>query len=303
MTDNSVPNTNESLIKEAGIVMTVVALVYFFSVPRQPLFGDGLEFLCAAAVGGIPHPTGYPLFMLLLGPFSGSYFSGSLLCAFFGVIAAGCASIIIGRLLTPSLELFPQTLRSVIRISLGLAVGLSHSLWTASTVIEVYALNTAIMSAALVILISKPESILCWRQLTVVGSLISLGLGNHLMCLSVVPLFGMRLVESFNSKHTSITTLPIILIGTTIPVLALYSTLPLRAALMPPINWGNPTDIDGIIWHLRGGDYAAHAFLSSSPGTEFTFDTYLGFFGERLLDLTTALGSQLVGQKDRISRA
>jgi len=114
MTDNSVPNTNESLIKEAGIVMTVVALVYFFSVPRQPLFGDGLEFLCAAAVGGIPHPTGYPLFMLLLGPFSGSYFSGSLLCAFFGVIAAGCASIMIGRLLAPSLELFPQTLRSVI---------------------------------------------------------------------------------------------------------------------------------------------------------------------------------------------
>lgn len=161
--------------------------------------------------------------------------------------------------------------------------------------IEVYALNTAIMSAALLILISKPESILCWRQLTVVGSLVSLGLGNHLMCLSVVPLFGMRLVESINSKHTSITTLPIILIGTTIPVLALYSTLPLRAALMPPINWGNPIDIDGIIWHLRGGDYAAHAFLSSSPGTEFTFDTYLGFFGGRLLDLTTALGSQFVG--------
>jgi len=295
MADNSVPNTNESLIKEAGIVMTLVALVYFFSVSRQPLFGDGLELLCAAAVGGIPHPTGYPLFMLLLGPFSGSYFSGSLLCAFFGVIATGCASIMIGRLLTPSLESFPKTHRSVIRISLGLAVGLSHGLWTASTVIEVYALNTAIMSAALLVLISRPESTLCWRQLTVAGSLISLGLGNHLLCLSLLPLFGMRLLESFESKRTSITTLPIILIGATLPVLALYSTLPLRAALMPPINWGNPTSIDGIIWHLRGGDYGAFAFLQSSPGTAFAFDTYLRFFGARLLDLITALGAQFGG--------
>ena len=70
----------------ALLLFGVALLVYGPNLAPGPLGGDAGEFQIAARVWGLPHPTGYPLYALLLKlwallPFGSVAFRANLLAA------------------------------------------------------------------------------------------------------------------------------------------------------------------------------------------------------------------------------
>ncbi|NLT41809.1 MAG: DUF2723 domain-containing protein, partial [Anaerolineae bacterium] len=70
-------------------------MVLLPTVPREVLQGDPGEFQLAAAIGGLAHPTGYPLYLLIgwawtkLGAVGSPAYAMNLLSALFAAATAG----------------------------------------------------------------------------------------------------------------------------------------------------------------------------------------------------------------------
>ncbi|MBM3944571.1 MAG: DUF2723 domain-containing protein [SAR202 cluster bacterium] len=232
---------------------------------------DGGEFLAAAKTLGIPHPPGYPTYMLLLKAFAsvvriGDYaFRGNLFSA---VCAAGAVTLTyaachrVVRAVWPGVS--PKPL--VAAAALGAAtLAAGPLLWALAVVTEVYALN-ALFSALLLYLAAK----LCLRNegegrhpkrrqrmyMAAFGLALGVGLGNHLTLFAVaIPLVYWMVLTMGWKRWTWLWGVAAVLAG-----LCVYVYLPLRAAAYPPINWGQADSFDGVVWMISGRPYHDYVF-------------------------------------------
>jgi len=105
MASNSSHFTSRALL---AVCLLVVALVFFTALslaasePTQANYGvDGGDLLAAVLTNGVPHPTGYPTYMLLGNlfqriPLGTPYFRGTLLSALPSALAAGLLAAWLG---------------------------------------------------------------------------------------------------------------------------------------------------------------------------------------------------------------
>jgi hypothetical protein len=232
---------------------------------------DGGELLAAAKTWGVPHPPGYPTYMLLLRTFAevvrvGDFaYRGNLFSA---VCAAGALTLLYAAAFRLGRTLFPDAAPRVVVASaaLGAAVlGAAPVFWALSVVTEVYTLNALFCAALLYIatrVTTRPpgerphsaryESV----HLAAFGLLLGLGLGNHLTLLAVgVPLaYWMGFSVRWRWQRW------VWALGTLLVGLCMYLYLPLRAAQHPPINWGNADSVEGVVWMLSGRPYQDYVF-------------------------------------------
>src|SRR5262245_36744031 len=120
------------------IVFAVFALaLLFYGAGMAPglLWGDSAEMQILAAVGGVAHPTGYPLFTLLARPFVALMHREPAFLAnlFSGTFAAGTLALF-------SAFLFARGVRTPAVIAAVIAWGTSFTFWTTSHRAEVYSL-------------------------------------------------------------------------------------------------------------------------------------------------------------------
>ena len=123
---------------------------------------DGGELLAAATTNGVPHPPGYPLYMLLLQgwlaaaarlfPASDLAWRGNLLSALLAAVSVGLSVPLMARLLKRLIVGDPQATTAEsgavlwLWASLGsLAWGASQQLWSQALITEVYALHALII--------------------------------------------------------------------------------------------------------------------------------------------------------------
>ncbi|MDK2971255.1 MAG: hypothetical protein PWP23_1010 [Candidatus Sumerlaeota bacterium] len=274
--------------------------LYVLTAAREPQFGDGLEFVAAAAIGGVPHPPGYPLLMMLLWPFAegpGAYFRCTLVCAVIAAVAAG----LVTRLAMRSLLAFPDAKRPALvgrwlPVAAGAVAAFSASLWSSATGVEAYGLNAALLAGSLLLLTGDMAKPLEGKRLFAAGLLAGLGACNHLTSLCVAPLLAWRMVQTARtSGGTARWRGPALaVLGGVLGLLPLLY-LPLRAAAEPAINWGGADSWEGLRWMLSGGDFKRGQFLQLRAGTPFTLGTWLAFAGQRVMLLVLGLGGEVLG--------
>jgi len=273
-----------------GLTFLITYIVYVFTAARYPIFGDGLEFVAAAAVNGVPHPTGYPLMMLLLGPFaqgSNAYFFSSLLCGLFSAGTASLAALLAFRMLHwQALGIFDQY-RPHFAICIGLTIGFTGSVWGAATAVEAYGLNALLLISILFALVSR-EKLPIWR-LALAGGLQGLALCNHLTSGAMLPFLLFKVWQNRSLGPALFASVPIAFCIGLLP----YLSIPLRASGNPPINWGDPKGFSGILWLIGGGDYKAAQFLQASPGRPFTAELYAAFFISRAINVLALPGTEM----------
>jgi len=235
--------------------------------------GDGGELAAAARTLGIPHPPGYPTYLLLAHLFTllpvGEVATRTNL--FSAVCAAGTAA-----LLTWTLARMESSRASA--ISAGLAVAFSPLLWSQATVTEVHTLN-GLFTALLLGLaaLTGPGARRTPQQAALlalaVGSAWGLSLGNHPTALFCGPLIllALRRLRRFGLLGAAG-----IALG-----LAIYLYLPLRAAADPPVNWGDPRTLERFWWMVSGAPYR-----------QFVFSLPLEYLPTRLLAWTGLLAQQ-----------
>src|SRR5688572_14398713 len=120
-------------------------VLYALGASRTIYVGDSGELVAAVHTLGIPHPTGYPLYVLLgklwtlLVPVGSIAFRMSLM-------SAACAAVAIGGLFALArwlgLDRIPAYFATLL-------LGLAPSFWAEANVQRVYTLNAMILVAAL----------------------------------------------------------------------------------------------------------------------------------------------------------
>jgi hypothetical protein len=222
--------------------------------------GDGGDFMTAILTGGIPHPTGYPTYMILgrlfqLLPFGSPYYRAAVLSAVSAAMAAGLLYLWIKAELNPG----PVGVAAALA-SAGL-LGVSPLLWSQAVIVEVYALEILFLVLILWWFHFLVNSALSNRARILISMLsVSIGLaaGDHVTILLLAPVLGYGLLlgwrrgfqRSFLAAQAGL-----VIIG-----LLVYVYLPLQARNYPPINWGNPQSWQGFVWELSGNPYQGLLF-------------------------------------------
>ena len=198
---------------------------------------DGGELITAAVTLGIPHPPGYPTYVVMgklisLLPVGAVAYRFNLLSALSIAFAAGVTTL-------AALNLVEDTHHGrFAAIAAGLSFGFAPLVWSQALIAEVYGLNLAFLALFLWALLGKRPSLLT-------GIFLGLSMTTHLTSLLMLPLaFGLiprtrwpRLISG-------------ILLG-----LTPFLLLPLFAKGNSPVIWGAPNTLSGWWWLVSAAIY------------------------------------------------
>ncbi len=229
--------------------------LYVYTMPPTITwwFGGADSAELAAAVGrhGVPHPTGYPLF-LMLGqaatrlPFGDVAARINAMNALFASLAVGGIVLIVS---TVSGGMGGRGSRAIAALLAAMAVATSSLFWSQAIIGEVYALHVALTVATCIVWV-RPRVHPAMR-----GAIHGLALANHLT--SVIPL--VAALVAFTPpwrrwEHEQRRAILPFLLGLG-AMLTIYAILPLRAVQDPPINWGDPDSPGRLLAHVTGQQY------------------------------------------------
>ena len=229
---------------------------------------DSGEFLGVAATLGVAHPTGYPLYALLgqlatLIPRGDKAFLINLVSAASGAGAAFFVALAASEL-SRQLELRPAA-RTIAVAAAGLLVLASRTLWSVSTLAEVYALN-ALFWGALLWAALRLRRTGAARELYVLALLAGLSLANHATVALFLPAAAVIAWPGRERARKLLRALPLaaafLLLGVSVN---LYTAL--RAAQGPLFNWNDPSAARHFYAHLTGFQY--RGFLGGGAAGAF----------------------------------
>ena len=277
----------EGGLRKAGVLLAallVFGLVFFLylrTLAPTVLYQHGPKLLDAVmlqmqvSVLGITHPTGYPTYLMLTHLFTYLPFGdpayrvnlGSAVYAALAVVAVYAAGLLLSR-------------RVVAAASGALAFGLGVALWSQAVIAEVYTLNALLVSVTIFALLLWSEHRKD-RYLLLSAFLLGLCLTNHLTSGLLLPA-GLLLVALVDWRK--LLDVRLVLGGAGLFLLGLtpYLYLPIRAAMDPPMDANNPTNL-GRFWYVVSGGNLTGSFFSFGPA-ELPDRTI--FYWEQLLDNT-----------------
>ncbi len=251
-------------------ILLVLAAVLYLSTWSPALtwehYGeDGPELEAAGRTLGVPHPTGYPLLMLIVRVVSlaapppvSALNLVTLLAAVAAVGAAGMAGRALGRRVWG-----PDSRWADAAGLLGGAIFATSLTWWKQAVIgEVYTLHIFLVAATLALVFTGGT-----RRALLAVWLMGLGLAHHLQTVPfILVVIAYAIMGRRRRPHPL---MPVLLLAP----LSLYLVLVIRSRMDPAFDWGNPETLRSLWWTMSGAPYRGNLF---SGGWEM--------FGPRLLD-------------------
>lgn len=217
---------------------------------------DSGDLATAVAVNGVPHPSGYPTY-LLLGqlfrqlPFNDIAYRLNLLSAACAALTVAIIALVVYRTLST-----PANQAWIYAASAALVVAFAPPFWSQAVITEVYTLTTLFAALLLYISLQIQNETEAWCVLILSG-LLGLSLGNHLSILLFFPML-VELVKVKWSGTLLIAAFVFFFLG-----LSVYLIIPWRAAALPPVNWGGATTWPNFVWLVSAAPY--RHFLFSLP--------------------------------------
>lgn len=150
----------------------VLLLVYLLSAPAGLTFADASTFASTCATLGLPHPPGYPAWVLSCAPLGllpFEPFRAATLAS--SLAAAGSCAVVYVVLRRMDIGLAPSLLAAG-------ALGLAPSFWGQAIIPEVYALNVLLLALSL-LLVQQWMRLRSPRLLVLLAGVAGLGLANH----------------------------------------------------------------------------------------------------------------------------
>ena len=243
-----------------SLVVGLVALVVYVRTMCPTIYvGDSGELAAAVHVVGIPHPPGYPLYVLL-----GKLFS--VLVPFgrpalrLNLFSAVCSSLSVAFL---CLALCTLGFAWHVAAAVALTWTFSASLWSQSGIPRVYALGALVSSLATFFAIRWYVAPDQWHWLIAAAFVVGLGLANH----PVVGAHGPAVLLLVLLRAPQTLANPWVWVGGVAalvpPALLYFVWIPLRARQNPVVNWGNIKNTADLRRFLRRDEYWRHRYVRS----------------------------------------
>ncbi len=279
----------------------IVFITYLFTISHSIGENDSGELAMAQATLSIPHPTGYPLFVLvgylfnkIPLPFT-TIFKLNLLCAIWCtltiIVVIRISSMIIenlylllgkkGKSLLKSIQIktADKILASVFS---GLMLAYSATFWLQSTRVEVYSLQIFITSIIIYFTLKifiqykqkqaegNENKTSAFKKWWIVFLFLGLGFANHMMTLYLIPATIVIFFFTTGIKKKSLKSILILLSIMAVVSLFFYSGLMLRANMNPPWSFGGVTNISSLFDHLTAKEYSRYMFQGTESAKEQT---------------------------------
>ncbi len=218
----------------AAVLAAVLFAVYAAGAVSTIYVGDSGELVTAVDVLGIPHPTGYPLYVLLgklwtlLVPLGSIAYRMSL-------FSAACAALACALVYRAARRLQLHPVAALLAATL---LAFSPSFWGEANVQRVYTLNALFVAAATGAAVAWQQD-RAPRQLVWAFFLCGLGASNHtFMAIYAVALGGFVLLTA---PRTALQIKTVTASGAALLIgLLPYLYLPIRSRMNPRLDWGNP---------------------------------------------------------------
>jgi hypothetical protein len=239
-------------------VFAVAMVVYLRTLLPGPSVGDWAEMQFIPAQLGIPHPTGYPLYVLVgkafsLLPIGSLAFRAELLSAVAAAAAAGTSVLIAVRL----------GVRPLIAAAAGLSLAATGTLWLEATYSEMNGLHLLLVAVVI-------HRALVWRaerrdrDIRLGGLLAGLAVANHLLALTVIPFIVLFVIVDARSRLIE---RPLLFVQTALLALlgvSLYLFIPLRALAGPASIYGQFLTWDGFWAFVSGAEFRGDMHFAST---------------------------------------
>jgi hypothetical protein len=251
--------TVAKLVLERGGLLALLAFaVYVWLATPYIVAGDNAEFATIGAVGGVPHPSGYPLYALWLRfwswlPATSPAHAASIATAFLGVM-----QVIVLRAACRSWGASDPAATIAVAIYAGAPIVLRLH-----TEAEVFALNGLI--AAAVLWFSAQEGPLRGNHRAIaLGLAAGLGMANHLTCVLVAPVGLLGIIRAVReSAHPKYVPVLVAISGWCVGMTAyLYLVLTAQRGL----SWGHIDGIEDVLGHFLRRDYGGPDQFSPRQG-------------------------------------
>ncbi|HVO75731.1 MAG TPA: DUF2723 domain-containing protein [Ignavibacteriaceae bacterium] len=279
------------------ITGVLVFVTYTFTIGPSIGENDSGELTMSQATLSIPHPTGYPLF-ILIGylfnkiplPFT-TVFKLNLLsaiwCSLTVVIVIRTSLLILknfnlflnnrGKQLS---DIYQVKNTDIILISIyaGLMLAYSATFWLQSTRVEVYSFQIFLTSAIILLTLLKfinnqgeksSDSIaLIFKKWWLLFLFIGFGFSNHLMTLYLLPatIIIFFFCEGLNKKSFASILLLFLISGLVASLF--YLGLMLRAKMNPPWSYGDPSTLKSLFDHATAKEYSKYMLQSFDAAKE-----------------------------------
>lgn len=225
---------------------------------------DGGDLIAAALVNGVPHPSGYPLYTLLLQGWLGlgHFINPSVEPAYWGNRLSGLcvAGSVAFTVATVASLLRPLSLRWLWAALAAGCWAITPLAWSQALITEVYALHALIIAA------------LGWAALTNrlsivgLGVLMGLGAAHHLTSLLLWPAIAYWRAHTLPRQAWLGAALK--LAGVTLLTASLFYArlmwVVTHSASPPPVAWGYPQEWSGLWWLVSGEAYRSYVFGMTS---------------------------------------
>ncbi len=233
----------------AVIVTVTTFVVYALTALRGVSFGDWAEMQHVPARLEVPHPTGFPLYVLLgklfsLIPVGSVAYRATLLSSAAAAAAIGMVVLIAGRL----------GVRPVIALAASLVLAGTATIWKEATFSEMNTLH--LFLCALLV-----HRALVWRDerrdrdLRIGALVAGLALSNHLLALSVVPVVILFVLIEDRLRMLRRPRLLLELVLLFAAGLSFYLFIVIRAFTGPPEVYAGMRSIDGLISFISGAQF------------------------------------------------
>ena len=240
-----------------GVTLGLLVLgAYVWLAPPRIVDGDNAELSTLGSLGGVPHPTGYPLYMIWLRLMQWLPGSNAAHTAALATAVLGAASIFV--------------LHAAMRAwgAKPIAATLACAIFAAAPVVaemnteaEVFALNNLIAAAILWLAASGGPLRGIWRA-GVLGLVAGLGLCDHVTCAMLAPIGILGVVRG--ARESSWKAVALALVGLVIGLLP-YAYLLVTAENAR--SWGRHIDsFHALMFHFLRKDYGGPgAFAPNRP--------------------------------------
>ncbi|MBI4298536.1 MAG: DUF2723 domain-containing protein [Chloroflexi bacterium] len=275
-----------------GLGLLVASLTIYLSTLAPTLTwrnigSDGGDLIAASYNLGIPHPPGYPAYILLLKIFAslvpiGSFaFRANLFSALLGATAVVLLYYTVLFLLEYlgetvqsgkqgsrlAIQPLPASLRHLVAAFAAVAFAFSPVFWSQATITEVYTLNACLASALIFVAVrtglpykrvplDNDSQRKALKGISLSAFLLGLAMGNHMTILLLAPFLFLWYGLALGWRRV-LHPYPVValLVG-----LSVYLYLPVRASQTPPINWGNADNLKGFLWMITAAPYRDYLF-------------------------------------------
>ncbi|MFH1399805.1 MAG: DUF2723 domain-containing protein, partial [Candidatus Woesearchaeota archaeon] len=249
--------------KLAVISLFIPLLIYLVTLAPTVYWGDSGELITAIHTLSIPHPSGYPTYILLgklftLLPFGTVAFKANLFSAVFAALTCLLVFLICLHI----------TKSAPASMAAAFIFAFSKTFWGQAVVAEVYTMHAFFLALNIYLLLEYTKTHEP-KYLYLFTFCFGLSLTHHITSILFAPAYLILLLKNQQiTKHIPLCAVLFIV------SLTPYIYLPIRSAMNPVIDWNNPENLSNLITHITGKEYHYLLKITEPPISDFFSQFY-----------------------------